>query len=232
MVPSRPVDEMEEQLRTVTARHRVALRSSTWRGEGRKSRTATALHRTSGVCRSEGSDVGCSHAVGCPLFPLLRGSLQGWRSYYCDTEDRWLGCARYQMSLTGDRVPISLLPNGARARHLEDMATGADRSAANSEQTPQQAPPPHHDPWSAQSASWPQPAPAQPPQPHVPATAAPETVAQFGAASPPIQVSHHQPSPPLQAPQPHHRPSRHVRQAPGSKRGWWARFTEWMGGPA
>lgn len=71
----------------------------------------------------------CSHAAGCPLFPLLRASLRGWREYYCDSDDQWLGCARYQVSLTGERVPISLLPNGARARHLEDV-TEADRAGA------------------------------------------------------------------------------------------------------
>lgn len=87
--------------------------------------------------------MGCSHTAGCPLFPLLKASLQGWRDYYCDSEDQWLGCARYQMSLTGERVPISLLPNGARARHLEDTAEGADRSsAAGPEQGSQQARPP------------------------------------------------------------------------------------------
>lgn len=92
----------------------------------------------------------CSHAAGCPLFPLLRASLQGWRDYYCDSEDQWLGCARYQVSLTGERVPISLLPNGARARHLEDAATGQDRSGAAG---PEQAPPPQHNPWPPESAS-------------------------------------------------------------------------------
>lgn len=176
--------------------------------------------------------MGCSHTAGCPLFPLLRASLRGWRDYYCDSEDQWLGCARYQVSLTGERVPISLLPNGARARHLEDAAADADRSgAAYPEQSPQQAQPAQHNPWSPESASWSQPAPARPPEPSF-GTAAPETVAQFGAASPPIPVSHYQPSPPSQIPQPHTHPSRHARQAPSSKRGWWTRFTEWMGGPA
>lgn len=62
----------------------------------------------------------CSHANDCPLFPLLRSSLRGWRDYYCDTEDRWLDCARYKLSLTGQLVPISLLPNGREAHHLRN----------------------------------------------------------------------------------------------------------------
>lgn len=174
----------------------------------------------------------CSHAAGCPLFPLLRASLQGWRNYYCDSEDQWLGCARYQVSLTGERVPISLLPNGARARHLED-ATDADRyGAASPEQEPQQAPPPQHNPWSPESASWSQPTAARPPQPSEPVTAASQTMAQFGPASPTIPVSHYRPSPSPQLPQPPDAPSRHAGRRSTSKRGWWARFTEWMGGPA
>ena len=52
--------------------------------------------------------MGCLHAKGCPLFPLLNASLRGWRDYYCDSEDRWLDCARYKLSRTGQPVPISL----------------------------------------------------------------------------------------------------------------------------
>lgn len=186
-----------------------------------------------GEHRSEGSDVGCSHAVGCPLFPLLRASLKGWRDYYCDSEDQWLGCARYQVSLTGERVPISLLPNGASARHLEAAAGEAARSAAaNPEQEPQQSPLPQHNPWSPESASWSQPAPARPPESSEPLTATSQTAAQFGTAPAPTPVSHDQPSPSPRSPQPQYHASRHARQGSRSKRGWWARFTEWMGGPA
>jgi len=163
--------------------------------------------------------VGCSHTAGCPLFPLLKASLQGWRDYYCDSEDQWRGCARYQVSLTGERVPISLLPNGARARHLEDAAGHPDQSGtAHQEQRPQQAQAPQQNPWSAESASWSQPTSGAP--------------AWFGAASPPIPDSHDELSPRPQVPPSSGRPSRHARQAPSPKRGWWARFTEWMGGPA
>ncbi len=224
---------MEALFHVVTGRHRVYSRSSTRARRGQETENGNRPHGMGGVRRSEGSNVSCSHAAGCPLFPLLRASLQGWRDYYCDSEDRWLGCARYQVSLTGERVPISLLPNGARARHLEDAATGQDRSGAvGPEQGPRQTPPPQHDPWQPENASWSQPAPAGPPEPSEPVTAAPETMARFGAASPTIPVSHYRPSPSPPFPQPSDRPSRHAGQGRSSKRGWWARLTEWMGGPA
>ncbi|GAA1279747.1 hypothetical protein GCM10009646_78400 [Streptomyces aureus] len=177
--------------------------------------------------------MGCSHTAGCPLFPLLKASLQGWRDYYCDSEDQWLGCARYQMSLTGERVPISLLPNGARARHLEDTAEGADRSsAAGPEQGAQQARPPQPNPWQQENPSRSQPAPAWPAEPSEPVTTASDAAAQFGPASPTISASHYTPSSSAWAPQPADRPSRRAGQSSRSKRGLWARFTEWMGGPA
>ncbi|MPY49330.1 hypothetical protein FPZ41_12385 [Streptomyces sp. K1PN6] len=149
----------------------------------------------------------CSHAEGCPLFPLLRASLRGWRNYYCDSEGQWHSCARYQMALTGERVPISLLPNGAQARHLEDMA-GADPSGA-----------------AAQSAA------TRSPEPSGPVPATPETMAQFGSSAPPDPAWHHQPSPPAQSPQPSGHPTPRTHHA-SSKRGWWAQITDWMKGPA
>jgi hypothetical protein len=182
--------------------------------------------------RSGGSNVSCSHAVGCPLFPLLRASLQGWRDYYCDSADQWHDCARYKLSLTGERVPISLLPNGVRARHLEGAADANRSGAANPRQAPRQAPPPRPNPWSPETASWFQPAPARPPEPSGPGTVTPETMAQFEAPPQPAPVRHHQPSPPTQVPQPPDHLARRTRQAPSSKRGWWARLADWMKGPA
>ncbi|WP_300010879.1 hypothetical protein [Pseudonocardia sp.] len=70
----------------------------------------------------------CSHTAACPLFPLLNSSLEGWRRCYCDSADGWRGCARYQQSLRGQYVPLSLLPNGHDAHHLQSAA--ADRGAA------------------------------------------------------------------------------------------------------
>ncbi|GHE97807.1 hypothetical protein GCM10017776_13380 [Streptomyces griseoluteus] len=155
--------------------------------------------------------------------------MQGWRDYYCDSEDQWLGCARYEMSLTGERVPISLLPNGARARHLDDASTHTGRSGVAG-QEPRQTPPAQHHQWASEAASWSQPEPARPPQPSGPA-AMPETGSGLGPASAPISVSVHRPSSP-QFPQPHDGPSRLAPQGNRPKRGLWARFTEWMGGPA
>jgi hypothetical protein len=188
--------------------------------------------RTGGVRRSGGSNVGCLHAATCPLFPLLRASLQGWRKYYCDSEDQWHDCARYQLSLTGERVPISLLPNGVSARHLEPPADENRSDAATPRQAPRQAPPPGPNPCSPQTATWSQPGPNQPPERSGPGTASPEMTAPFAATPPPEPVWHHQPSPPAQFPQPPDRLARHARPASDSKRGWWARFADWMKGPA
>lgn len=72
--------------------------------------------------------MGCSHAEGCPLFPLLNASLSAWRAYYCDTYQGWQDCARYRASRTGQLVPITLLPNGANAQHLRGLSP-VDRPA-------------------------------------------------------------------------------------------------------
>jgi hypothetical protein len=77
------------------------------------------LSRSSGVRPSDRSGVGCSHTTECPLFPLLNTSLRGWRNNYCDSENGWLDCARYQLALEGKPVPMSLLPNGKQPQHLE-----------------------------------------------------------------------------------------------------------------
>lgn len=200
---------------------------------GHESRTATALPQRV-VRQSGGSNVGCSHAAGCPLFPLLKASLQGWREYYCDSADQWLGCARYQMSLTGERVPISLLPNGASARHLEAPAEAGRSSATSAAADPRQSPPPRPTPGSPEPASWPQPAPTRPHEQSQswPGTATPEAMAQFGATPPPADVWHDRPSPPPQVHRPSDSLARQSRRAPDPKRGWWARFADWMRGPA
>ena len=58
---------------------------------------------------------GCTHVSGCPLFPKLNASLRGWRDAYCDSDTGWSACARYQRSLSGQVVPLTLLPNGRDA---------------------------------------------------------------------------------------------------------------------
>ncbi|MFM9441878.1 hypothetical protein [Streptomyces acidiscabies] len=76
--------------------------------------------------------MGCLHAATCPLFPHLNESLAGWRSYYCDDQANWRECARYQVALTGERVPITLLPSGRHARYLAMTPTPADSTADGS----------------------------------------------------------------------------------------------------
>jgi hypothetical protein len=182
--------------------------------------------------------VGCSHAAGCPLFPLLRESLRGWRDYYCDSNDQWLGCARYRMSLTGEGVPISLLPNGAHVRHFEDAATGRGQAS-------RQARPERHAAWSAEGASgsqqwasqqwasqqW----PAQQSAPATPAgrgVAGPDSVTPWATAPPSIPLTQARPAAPPQNAQPYDRSTRHAPQAPGPRRGWMARLADWMRRPA
>jgi hypothetical protein len=54
----------------------------------------------------------CPHASTCPLFPRfsLESNLRFWQAKYCDAE--FLKCARYQLALRQELVPLTLLPNG------------------------------------------------------------------------------------------------------------------------
>jgi hypothetical protein len=162
--------------------------------------------------------VGCAHAVGCPLFPLLKLSLKGWRDYYCDSDDRWRECARYQLAQSGERVPISLLPNGASARHLEDMA-GTDRSGTDRPGTGR----------SATGRSDNDRLVTDRPDADRPAVVGPGQVSWQAPRSRPTQDA---PPAPAPRPAPADRPARHARKAPSPRRGWWARFADWMKGPA
>jgi hypothetical protein len=159
--------------------------------------------------------VGCSHREGCPLFPLLNASLRGWRDYYCDSADRWHDCARYKMSLTGQLVPITLLPNGHDAQLLRPDP-GADRAGATvSRSVPRQAPPS-----GLNSGS--------------PETVVP--IARFESGLTPAPDEPLEPSPPSQVPQPPDNPpdrlTRPARRAYGATRHWWTRIADWMAGPA
>lgn len=71
----------------------------------------------------------CSHATTCPLFPHLHSSLAGWKRTYCDSNDGWHNCARYEKSLTGETVPLSLLPNGKMVQIMEPDSDGATAGA-------------------------------------------------------------------------------------------------------
>lgn len=67
----------------------------------------------------------CPHASGCPLFPLMKESLNAWRQYYCDSSSGWQQCARYIRSNQGEVVPLGLLPNGRHAQHIQTHAGAA-----------------------------------------------------------------------------------------------------------
>lgn len=173
------------------------------------------------VCAAgDRSGVGCSHRAGCPLFPLLNASLRGWRDHYCDSEDRWHDCARYKLSLTGQLVPITLLPNGHDAQLLRP--DNGRSGAAETRRAPKQAPPSQVD------------------------SEAPETavaLAQFEPVPAPELARPVEPSPPPQVPESPESPpppsTRPVRQARGSRRhgrsrltGWWTRLADWITDPA
>ena len=69
----------------------------------------------------------CSHSATCPLHPYLNHSLGAWRDHFCDSDAGWLDCARYKRSLSGESMPLALLPNGKMVAGLDP---DADRPAA------------------------------------------------------------------------------------------------------
>lgn len=54
----------------------------------------------------------CTHKESCALFPVisLSSALKIWQTFYCD--GRYQTCERYKLSLAGQPVAASLLPNG------------------------------------------------------------------------------------------------------------------------
>jgi hypothetical protein len=54
----------------------------------------------------------CPHVSGCALYPRfsLVALLRLWQVRYCQAD--YKKCARYQLSLAGKPVPLTLLPNG------------------------------------------------------------------------------------------------------------------------
>lgn len=61
----------------------------------------------------------CTHSANCPLHPYLRGTLEAWRTNYCDTAGEFVTCARFQQSTAGNPVPLALLPNGKMVQALD-----------------------------------------------------------------------------------------------------------------
>lgn len=54
----------------------------------------------------------CTHSVDCPLFAqfAMEPALAIWKKHFCDGE--FQKCARYELSLKGGAVPLTLMPNG------------------------------------------------------------------------------------------------------------------------
>jgi hypothetical protein len=167
----------------------------------------------------------CSHSTGCPLFPKLNASLSGWRDAYCDSDTGWQSCARFTQSLTGQSVPITLLPNGkyahtvARASDIADAPqrsrfesvprTGAAAPGSPFEEAPPQAPA------RVAPSVWDDPAPAA-------RSARPSTLPRASAVKSPVLV---RPAPPTPVRQPPPPPT-------PARTGWWTRLVDWMRGPA
>jgi hypothetical protein len=192
------------------------------------------LPRPGGVRQTDRNSVGCSHREGCPLFPLLKASLRGWRDHYCDSEDRWHDCARYKLSLTGQLVPITLLPNGHDAQLLRPDSDTDRSGAAKRKQAPRQPLPSRVNAGSA--ATTVTVGRFEP----VPAGALAETAAPaepLDESSPPAPVPPPSGNPPA-VPQsstpasPPRRLTRPTRRAHGSVFRWWTRLLDWMAGPA
>jgi hypothetical protein len=151
----------------------------------------------------------CSHTEECPLFPLLNNSLRSWRNCYCDSEDGWRDCARYKLSLTGRRVPITLLPNGHSAAHL---GGGIDVGGCGSSAPPEfgGVPTAVLAPTAPTAAL----APARRLEPAAPVAAPP-------VAAGPIPL----PRAPVEVARPAHR-------SPGRAHRLWFRLLDWMRSPA
>ncbi len=147
--------------------------------------------------------MGCTHTSGCPLFPKLNASLRGWRDAYCDSTSGWQTCARYRLSLTGQPVPLTLLPNGRDAQALVPAgAADGTRSRFAGRRVVLDAgagSPFEHLPATRPAAPLVE---ARPPSPR------PRTVTAL-AVAPEI-----------------------VRPVLPARAGWWARLVEWMRSPA
>ncbi len=58
----------------------------------------------------------CPHLTDCAIFQhfQLESTSRVWQIKYCETG--YKKCARYQLSLAGEPVPLTLLPNGQLLR--------------------------------------------------------------------------------------------------------------------
>ncbi len=70
----------------------------------------------------------CSHIQTCELFVqfALNPALELWKRAYCNGD--YLECVRYKTAVTGQQVPLTLLPNGKRIQinlSQDELATTA-----------------------------------------------------------------------------------------------------------
>jgi hypothetical protein len=85
--------------------------------------------------------------------------LTGWPDHIretCDDDNRWRDCARHKLALQGGPVPISLLPNGKQAHHLDRLGSTTLHDA------PPSRPP---EPYSRTPRNWDGPPPRKQRQP-------------------------------------------------------------------
>ena len=82
----------------------------------------------------------CSHTSTCPLFPLIsvNSALKVWKTFYC--EGKYNNCARYNLSKTGQSVPVNLLPNGKSLNMAGVSTDNLTEAAAKSEAVERAAP--------------------------------------------------------------------------------------------
>lgn len=68
--------------------------------------------------RSAPAKAACPNIPHCELFPLIAkpGFLRVWQINYCEAD--YSACARYQRKSCGDKVPLTLLPNGQELASL------------------------------------------------------------------------------------------------------------------
>ena len=196
-----------------------------------------ATYSAGGLRRTDRNGVSCSHREGCPLFPLLNASLRGWRDHYCDSEDRWHDCARYKLSLTGQLVPITLLPNGHDAQLLRPDSDPDGSGAVKRKQASRQAPPTRVKAGSPAATVTvgrfePVPTPAPALTPTSEQTSAPAEPLDESSPPAPVPQPAQNPTTVPQSPAPPARVTRPARRVRGSVFRWWTRLLDWMAGPA
>lgn len=66
----------------------------------------------------------CSHASSCELYVQFAAdpSIALWKAHFCDSDFK--RCARFELSLQGKPVPLTLLPNG---KQIETAMSDEDR---------------------------------------------------------------------------------------------------------